>query len=213
MGQLLLQGRGFFNDGDAHNLRNTASPSWTRAASRASTSLSNCRCQRTSLRGPVDSDDSQGSSIVGVRVARVGVRCSAAVPGRDRTGRCSHGAHRGCSGSWVCRTFAAVCRASRGGAVLFPGTLPGAAGADGVTPRNGKNCTLRAVGGVWRKTPPRQPFKNPAFLRAFGTARDMAENSSNSPCLLVASEAESSGGTRVLHRHQGLACNFVRIEE
>ena len=80
--------------------------------------------------GPADSDDSQGSSIVGIRVARVGVRCSAAVPGGDRTGRCSHGAHRGCSGSWVCRTFAAVCRASRGGAVLFPGTLPGTAGAD-----------------------------------------------------------------------------------
>ena len=47
---------------------------------------------------------------------------------------------------------------------------------DGVTPRLGKNCTLRAGGGAWPKTPCCESRRNTAISAVSGSFRGVDEN-------------------------------------
>ena len=79
--------------------------------------------------------------------------------------------------------------------------------------RNGKNCTLRAVGGGWRKTSPRQPFKTPAFFSGFRPARGVGENFSPLSRALQQFQAIRRSQNVASRPNHGLACNFSRSEE
>jgi hypothetical protein len=65
---------------------------------------------------------------------------------------------------------------------------------DGITPRNGKNCTLRVQRRGWRKTPSSAGPGNPAIPGHSASPQGMAEDSSFLPCLPVISEPKAPLG-------------------